>query len=204
MNYKDYQNSRDLAWRLLLDMQIRELPISTVSVCRQLGVPVKLYNALDGEDGYTAYVGDGPVIFVRAGVYAPRQRFTTAHELGHILAGHVGKHSLVNREPSSADNPIEQEANVFASRLLAPACVLWGCGVKTAEDIQQLCQISRQASEYRMARMQVLYERDRFLTSPLERAVYEQFDAYIESHKISPRNPAEAQSSCGVPPSVRR
>ncbi len=192
MNYKDYQNSRDLAWRLLLDLQIRELPIFTSDVCRRLGVPIKLYNAPEGEDGHTAFVGDRPVIIVRADCYPPRQRFTVAHELGHILAGHVGKYSLVNREPSAADNPIEQAANVFAARLLAPACVLWGCGVQTAEDIQRLCHISRQAAEYRMARMQVLYERDRFLTSPLERAVYEQFSEYIESHKINPQNPVEA------------
>ena len=123
-------------------------------------------------------------MFVRAGCYPPRQRFTAAHELGHILAGHVGKYTLVNREPSPQDNPIEQAANVFASRLLAPACVLWGCGVQTAEEIQQLCQISRQAAAYRMERLRVLYARQRFLTSPLERAVYEQFREYIKTHRM--------------------
>lgn len=202
MNYKDYQNSRDQAWRLLLDLKIRELPVSTSNVCRQLGIPIKLYDAPDGEDGYTALVDGRLVIFVRADVYVPRQRFTTAHELGHILAGHAGKYQLINREPTAADDPIEQAANVFAARLLAPACVLWGCGVQTAEDIQQLCQISRQAAEYRMARMRVLYERGRFLTSPLERAVYEQFADYIESHKISPQNPAGLQSSDAELPSA--
>ena len=186
MNYKDYQNSRDQAWQLLLDLKIRELPVSTSNVCRQLGVPVKLYSAPEGEDGYTTIVDGCPVIFVRVGVYTPRQRLTVAHELGHILAGHVGQYSLVNREPSPTDNPIEQVANVFATRLLAPACVLWGCGVQTAEDIQRLCQISKQAAEYRMARMRVLYERDRFLTSPLEQAVYRQFAEYIELHKLNP------------------
>ncbi len=50
-----------------------------------------------------------------------------AHELGHCLM-HNGN-GLYNHEPSETDNPIEQEANVFASRILAPACVLWGIGV---------------------------------------------------------------------------
>lgn len=185
MNYKDYQFSRDLAWRLLLDLQIRELPVSTFDVCRQLGIPIKLYDAPEGEEGYSTIVGGRPIILVRAGGYPPRQRFTVAHELGHILAGHIGRYTLVNREPSAADKPIEQVANVFAARLLAPACVLWGCGVRSAENIQQLCQISRQAAEYRMARMRVLYERGRFLTSPLERAVYRQFAEYIETHKLN-------------------
>ena len=34
-----------------------------------------------------------------------------------------------------------------------------------------------------MARMRILYERDRFLTSPLERAVYKQFEAYIRENR---------------------
>lgn len=183
MNYKEYQNSRDTAWRILLDLNIRELPISVSAVCRELGIPIKLYNGTDGEDGYSTIVDETPVIFVRADCYRPRQRFTAAHELGHILAGHVGKYELVNREPAATDNPIEQEANVFASRLLAPACVLWGCGVKSAEEIRRLCDISRQAAEYRMQRMRVLYDRGRFLTSPLERAVYEQFEEYIRVNR---------------------
>lgn len=82
------------------------------------------------------------------------------------------RYDLVCREPAPGDNPIEQTANVFASRLLAPACVLWGCGVQSAEDIAQLCDISRAAAEFRWSRMQELYRRQRFLTSPLERLVY--------------------------------
>ena len=72
----------------------------------------------------------------------------------------------------------------FASRLLAPACVLWGCGVRSAEDIERLCDISRAAAEFRWSRMQELYRRQRFLTSPLERLVYAQFEDYIKGHRL--------------------
>ena len=106
------------------------------------------------------------------------------HELGHILLGHVGKYDLVSREPSSKDNSIERAANVFASRLLAPACVLWGCGVNSAREIAQLCNISQAAAEFRWMRMQTLYKRGKFLTSPMERQVYQQFGSYIESHRL--------------------
>ncbi len=58
MNYKDYQYSRDQAWRLLLDLKICELPVSTSNVCRQLGIPLKLYDAPDGEDGYTVLIDE--------------------------------------------------------------------------------------------------------------------------------------------------
>lgn len=71
-----------------------------------------------------------------------------------------------------------------ASRLLAPACVLWGCGVRSAEDIERLCDISRAAAEFRWSRMQELYRRQRFLTSPLERLVYAQFEDYIKGHRL--------------------
>lgn len=184
MNYKNYQYSRDMAWRILRDLHVRELPVSTTEVCRRLGVAVKLYDPPDENDGCSLMVDGRPIILVRREMLPERQRFTTAHELGHILLGHVGEYRLTNREPQATDNPIEEAANVFAARLLAPACVLWGCGVQSAADIQRLCRISRQAAECRMERMQLLYARDRFLTSPLERAVYHQFEQYIKEYKI--------------------
>jgi Zn-dependent peptidase ImmA (M78 family) len=106
-----------------------------------------------------------------------------AHELGHILLGHVGEYHLVNREPSPHDDPIEQEANGFAARLLAPACVLWGCGASSAEEIAALCDISMAAARYRWERMQILLERDKFLRSPLERKVYKRFSKYIKLYR---------------------
>lgn len=185
MNYKHYQKSRDKAWQILIDYNIRELPINVGSLCRKMGIVAKLYEPKDINDGISIIVDGTAYVFVGSTSTPERQRFTAAHELGHILLGHVGKYKLVNREPSPGDNPIEQEANVFAARLLAPACVLWGCGVQTADDIQRLCGISRPAAEYRMERMKILYARNKFLTSPLERQVYTQFAAYIQKNKIS-------------------
>lgn len=183
MNYKDYQNARDAAWKLLIDTGVKELPIKVSQICKTLGIQVRLYVPEDGNDGMSFMLNRRPVIFVSSNVSRARQRFTTAHELGHILLGHVGRYELVNREPDPGDNPIEQAANVFASRLLAPACVLWGCGAWTPKDIMELCDISRQAAEFRAARMEELNRRNKFLTSPLERTVYEQFADYIAAHK---------------------
>lgn len=184
MDYKDYQNARDAAWKLLIDTGTKALPIKVTQICHMLGIQVRLYTPEDGNDGMSLILNGRPVIFVSRNAISARQRFTTAHELGHILLGHVGRYELVNREPDPGDNPIEQAANVFASRLLAPACVLWGCGTRTPDEIMKLCDISRQAAEFRAARMEELYRRNKFLTSPLERMVYERFADYIAAHKL--------------------
>ena len=181
MNYKNYQNSRNSTWHLLLDLGIKELPVKITDICRRIGIPVKFADLGAEQDGYSVMVDGQPIIVINSlkRNNTARMRFTVAHELGHIMLGHVGVYELVNREPSPEDNEIEQQANIFASRLLAPACVLWGCKVKSPEEIMRLCDISHQAAQFRYNRMKVLYERQKFLTSPLERAVFEQFKPFV-------------------------
>ena len=183
MNYKDYQKSRDLAWEILLREQVCALPVSVSQLCRRIGIELRIYEPNDGNDGRSTIVNGEPYIFVSGRCSPERQRFTAAHELGHILLGHVGEYQLVNREPSSKDNPIEQAANVFAARLLAPACVLWALNARTPEEIAALCDISHQAASFRAERMELLYRRNKFLSSPLERQVYAQFADFIQQNR---------------------
>lgn len=180
MNYKKYQNARDAAWQILIDCKINSLPVDIIHLCKQLNIQVREYKSVDGNDGCCLRVFGKPVILVSSNVTTARKRFTVAHELGHIILGHIGKFELVNREPSSEDNPIEHEANVFASRLLAPACVLWGCNVRTPEEIMELCNISYPAACIRAERMDLLYRRNRFLSSATEQQVFAQFSDYIQ------------------------
>ncbi len=183
MNYSDYKISRDLAWKVLINEGVRELPIRISALCKGMGIRVQYYHPEDNNDGFCSIIDGKPHIFVSADCSVVRQRFTCAHELGHILLGHVGKYALVNREPSPKDNPIEQAANVFASRILAPACVLWALDARTPEEIAALCQISHQAASFRAERMAILYDRGRFLSSPLEREVYAQFHDFIQRRR---------------------
>lgn len=184
MDYRDYKNSRDLAWRVLINEGVRELPVKVVRLCKQMGIRVVCFTPETDSDGFSTIVDGQATIFVSDRCSRERQRFTVAHELGHILLGHVGEQELVNREPSRGDNPIEQAANVFASRLLAPACVLWALDARTPEQIAGLCQISHQSAAFRAERMAVLYQRNKFLSSPLERQVYQQFRDFIDRSKV--------------------
>lgn len=192
MHYNDYKKARNAAWQILIDCHIKELPIKVFSVCQRLQIHVK-QDSNTPYSGYVKSVHDNIFICINATEPLPRQRFTAAHELGHVVLGHVDnslqtgvcgvlcRDAVINVDST---NKTEQEANVFASRILAPACVLWGINARTPEDIMRICNISREAAEYRAVRMIELYKRNKFLTSQLERRVYMQFQDYIAKNKL--------------------
>ena len=101
--------------------------------------------------------------------YITVQRYSIAHEIGHILMG---------------KDISEYEAERFAIDILAPACVLWGLHIHSAEDISRVCNISLTAARRRAERMSILYQRNKFLTSPLERQIFKQFSDFIIQGKL--------------------
>ena len=108
MNYRDYKDARDASWRILIDCKVTELPVRISGVCRALGVSVRRYTPAerDNNDGMSSIIGGTPTIMVSSLAIPARQRFTCAHELGHIILGHVGRYDLVCREPDPGDNRV--------------------------------------------------------------------------------------------------
>ena len=208
MNYQKYKVARDEAWRLLIKYNISSLPVKITDICKGEGIVVRSYTqareiikslGFEGStlenDGFAVCVRGQNLIFYDDICTIQRQRFTIAHELGHIVLGDVGNGPTCrNREPSVQDDDCESMANVVAARVLAPACVLWGIGINSAQDISELCDISIEAAQWRMQRMKLLYEREKeflltrgkscFLLSASERRVYEQFREYIKNNKL--------------------
>ncbi len=199
----DYKNSRDAAWQMLAKNHISELPVDVSKICKAAKIRVftyktgrKLIEALGLEEHTEENdaFSFARVIFYDDRTSPERQRFSIAHELGHIILHSPDGATALNREVSPSDNPIESEANVFASRLLAPLCVLHFLGVSSAEEISRLCAISAPASEIRYRRLCEIRERDAqmirtrgygcFLLSPLERKVYCNFKSYIKRQKM--------------------
>ena len=97
VNYQDYKDARDASWRILIDCKVTELPVKISGVCRALGVSVRRYTPAerDNNDGMSTVIGGAPTIMVSSLAIPARQRFTCAHELGHIILGHVGRYDLV-------------------------------------------------------------------------------------------------------------
>ena len=201
MDYKDYQNARDAAWQVLIRFGISELPVRISEGIRGIGIELApyskseaflaelgLFRLMQETDGLSVQKGGKYYIFYRGDMTPGRIRFTVTHELGHIILGHLdGKtHTTRNREPQDGDAPIEQAANVFASRLLAPACVLHDLNALTPERISELCDISLTAARFRAERMEVLEKRSMFGASPLERKVRKQFRSFVKSVRPYP------------------
>ena len=191
MQYDIYKQARNAAWEFLIKNNITQLPVSLSAICAQNGITLL-------RDNSRTYLTDNDrgATYLRNGVYSivlncsdpvQVQRYTTAHELGHIYlkhpmkSGRYGRSFGVQREPRS---PMEYQAERFAIDILAPACVLWGLNLHTAEDIASVCNISIQAATIRAERMEMLYKRNMFLSHPLERQIFQQFSKFVENNQI--------------------
>ena len=190
MNYGKYKNLRDAAWLCLIEFEFNQLPIQVLDIARALGITVLKYSQVKKdklkpkESGTTVFIGDKIYIIYRDSESIQRCRFTIAHELGHILLGHKLTENRYFRKFDTTKPEIETEADMFASRLLAPACVLWGLNLHTADEIAKVCNISKKAAQARADRMATLYKRNKFLTSRLERAVFNNFRDFVNKNKM--------------------
>jgi len=120
----DYSNSsfgfvKKLARNLVKKSKIKNPPINLRDIFKSAdnGIEVRGTNLGSG-DGFSIgsslinYNSTSPIV---------RQRFTVAHELGHILLGHNSRAKIIDFYSKDIN---EQQANVFASELLVPLQML--------------------------------------------------------------------------------
>ena len=192
MIYGIYKNVRNAAWQCLIDNKITSLPVDLLRIADSAKIKIiknSDVNILSGGESGAAFLdydsNDWYIIYDDE-CNAGRRRFTIAHELGHIFLGHELVNGHHGRTINTKKPQSESQADVFASRLLAPACVLWGLNLHKADEIANICNISKAAANVRAERMAELYKPGKFLTSPLEKQVFEQFRAFIEETKKHP------------------
>jgi Zn-dependent peptidase ImmA (M78 family) len=118
----------ELAGSLLVDGAITSPPVDVVALARRCGALVTSADILeDAISGFLVEMPNGPLIVYNSEHPHGRQRFTVAHELGHLLLGHLEEfHIDISARDAPEDRPghdpaQETQANLFAANLLMPA-----------------------------------------------------------------------------------
>jgi Zn-dependent peptidase ImmA (M78 family) len=156
-----YSLARRRAKELLRRGRVKRAPVPIEKLAALLGATIK-YEPFAGElYGMVHRNTDGSAtIGVNSVDRATRQRFTIAHELGHLLLHeteelHIDEESPIgfrNHASGMAVDEREIEANQFAAELLMPAHMI-------SEDVQELIEkaigvdeaIGRLASKYNVS-----------------------------------------------------
>lgn len=152
---------------LLTRLNLTSLPIDVDGVARGLGIAVH-YQPLEDEVSGMLVVKDGTKhIIVNSSHHPNRRRFTTSHEIGHLVLHHKdGDQLFVDTKlmvyqragtpssatyisPNSTTSPEqEREANIFAASLLMPESILQEFIDSQGVDISDEFDISRLASAF--------------------------------------------------------
>lgn len=102
---------------------------------------------LHGELKYDAFTisGDLNVVFYNDELSVSQRLFSIAHELGHIVLGHVPQG--IRNKNNKIKNEQELEADAFAYQLLAPICVLKHFNIDTVNKIQTETLLDEKAAQ---------------------------------------------------------
>lgn len=120
------------------------LPCVLTLVESLLNVPVVIASLPSGVAGCCWRDGERAVLWVN-GTHAPvRQRFTLAHELGHLRCGHDGAIPVETFKTlgGKTTDSREVQANAFAAELLAPAAGVKAMVAGAEPDLEDVVRIA--------------------------------------------------------------
>jgi Zn-dependent peptidase ImmA (M78 family) len=136
MKYTREQIHRSVE-QLLNQAGITKPPVPIERIARLQGAEVRYVSFQGDISGLVAHEGGQALIGVNMLHSKPRQRFTIAHELGHLNLGHLEgsreheihvdrdfKVMLRDSKSSEASDPAEIQANAYAAELLMPTSML--------------------------------------------------------------------------------
>ena len=133
------------AAKMLVALWDGSLPVDVKAIARHAEVQVEVVRGLD-VSGVVSIDGTAPIIRVNSDEPSLRQRFTIAHELGHVFLGHL-RGRPVFRDPAhnytmSNYDPKERDANRFAVALLMPEDAVKAVIMRMTEpDIEALAEV---------------------------------------------------------------
>ena len=123
-----YQQGELLAQRLRAQSGLGDADLPTdlgqlaADVEDKFDVDVAIEPLERGLDGLAIWRRHYSLIMVSSSIAAHRQRYTIAHELGHLMAGDQG--DIVDENINYSRTPAETRANAFAAAFLMPAGAL--------------------------------------------------------------------------------
>lgn len=154
-----------------------QIPVPVERIAASLGAAVR-YQPFEADDISGLLLrqdGQRPIIGVNSVNASVRQRFTIAHEIGHLLL-HEGKGLILDRlvrvnfrdaVSSTATDRQEREANAFAAALLMPdeqiiqqlqhlTSGTHKSDTKIVQSLAKAFDVSRQAMEFRLINLGLL------------------------------------------------
>jgi len=157
------------AQQVLDRLGIKIIPTPVEKIAKALGAQIR-FAPFDNELSGMIHIKDGvPIIGVNSLHHPNRQRFTIAHELGHLdlhsdmitSSVHVDKAfpALMRDENSSTGTEkIEIEANQFASALLMPRALIDEALARRPQfDIEDEGPLEEMARTFRVSQQALLY-----------------------------------------------
>jgi len=162
------------AARILKKLKIKKPSVPISDVAEALGAHVR-YSPFDGELAGMLVRGDNKqtIIGVNSLHHIHRQRFTIAHECGHLLFHkgdvHIDRGFRINKRDSlssQAVDPEEIEANRFAAELLMPREMVIADVVDREIDIEDESALKELALRYQVS-LQAMTHRIRNLLDDL-------------------------------------
>jgi Zn-dependent peptidase ImmA (M78 family) len=147
------KRAREARARLGLD-DASPVPCALTLVEERAGLPVIVGSLPDGLAGALWRNGVGSIVWVNGDQAVVRQRFTIAHELGHVCCDHGG--TAVDTDATISGqtrDPREVQANAFAAELLAPSA---GVRALVGHD-PNLEDVVRLAARYGISTIAALY-----------------------------------------------
>ena len=142
--------ARKTARKLLKDAKIDDYPVFLKDIAKGLTeLTIDGQELEDGISGLQASYKGKSFIRYNKKHSLKRNRFTVAHELGHLILGHTANFGHVNFR---SNNPEEVEANQFAAELLVPLHFLKEAvyKYKTVSQLARAFWVSKDAMNWRV------------------------------------------------------
>jgi Zn-dependent peptidase ImmA (M78 family) len=141
---------------LLVQSAAEALPVDVESIAKANGATIFYEQFDDDVSGVLIRDDNQTVIGVQKSQPKERQRFTVAHELGHLLL-HAGRPIRVDRsfrinwrrnDVLKSTDVEEIEANAFAARLLMPTAMVYKAHGSNSLEVEDETEIERLAKMF--------------------------------------------------------